>query len=71
MQSRKSLHFCIVSSVGLACLDANTLSAGNNRPLIARAMKRNTPVTSCMNLVPAMSNFGDSIGCVSYCALAP
>ena len=71
IQSRKSLHFRIVSSAGLACSDANALNAGNNRPLIARAMKRNTPVTSCMNLVPALSNFGDLIGCVSYCALAP
>jgi len=37
MQSRKSFHFLNVSSVGLACLDANALSAGSNFPLIACA----------------------------------
>ena len=61
----------MVSSVGLACSDASALNAGNNLPLIARAKKRNTPVTSWMNLVPTLSSFGDSFGDALYCALAP
>ena len=71
IQSKKSLHFCIVFSVGIACSDASALNAGNNLLLIARAKKRNTPVTSLMNLVPILSSFGDSFGHASYCALAP
>ena len=71
MQSRKSLHFRIVSSVGFACSDASALSAGSSLPLIACAKKRKTPVTSWMNLVPALSSFGDYFGHASYCALAP
>jgi hypothetical protein len=61
----------MVSSVGLACSDANALIAGNNLPLIARAKKRNSPITSRMNLVPTFSSFGESFGDASYCALAP
>ena len=71
IQSKKSLHFRIVSSVGLAWSGANALSAGSNLPLIACTMKRNTPVTSWMNLVPALLSFGDTFGLASYCALAP
>ena len=71
IQSKKSLHFRIVSLVGLVCSDANALSAGSNLPLIARAKKRNTPVTSWMNLVPVLLSFGDSFGLALYYALAP
>ena len=70
MQSSKSLHFCIVSSVGFACHDASALSAGSSLPFIACAKKMKTPVTSWMNLVPTLSSFGDSFGHASHCALA-
>ena len=71
MQSKNSLHFRIVSSVGLACSDAIALNAGSSLPLMARPMKRKTPVTSWMNLVPALSIVGDSAGTAFYCVLAP
>ena len=69
--SRKSLHFRIVSSVGFACSDASALNAVSSLPFIARAKKRKNPATSWMNLVPALSSFGDSFVHASYCALAP
>ncbi len=64
------MHIRIVSSVGFSCSNASALNAVSSLQFIARARKRKTPVTSWMNLVPALSSFGDSVVGASYCALA-
>ena len=63
--------FFIVNSVGLACSDARVLRGVNMVPSTALAKNKNTPVTSWMNLFPALSSAGALSGGFAYCTFAP
>ncbi len=61
----------MVTSVGVACLDARTLRGVSIVPSVARARDKNTSVTSWMKFFPALSSNGVLLIGLVNCSHAP
>ncbi len=61
----------MVASVGADCSEARVLRGVSIVPSTALARNKKTPVTSCMNFFPALSNVGVLLSSLANCSFAP